>query len=130
VVGEILREPAFPEAEFDNTKRRSLTFSQMGRTEPQALAMNKLARALAPYSPSDIRYVPTPEESEKRLEAVTLQQIIAIYDKQLGATKGELCIVGDFDPEPTLAQVRDILKDWKSDVPIKRIERVAPNNIA
>jgi zinc protease len=130
LLGEILREPAFPEAEFDNTKRRSLTFSQMGRTEPQALASNKLARALAPYSPSDIRYVPTAEESEKRLEAVKLEQVIAIYDKQLGATKGELGIVGDFDPEPTLAQVREILKDWKSDVPVKRIERVAPSNIA
>ncbi len=126
LLGEILREPAFPEEEFDAMKRRSRAGSEASRTDPAALASNKLARALAPYSPTDIHYVPTPEESQKRMEAVTLDQVKAIYTKQLGATKGELAIVGDFDVEPTLAAVRDILKDWKSDVPIKRIEREAP----
>ncbi len=55
--------------------------------------------------------------------------MIALYQKQLGATVGELAIVGDFDPEPTLAQVREILKDWKSDVPVKRIDRAAPADV-
>jgi zinc protease len=70
--------------------------------------------------------VPTAEESAKRLADVTLDQVIALYQKQVGATQGELAVVGDFDPEPTLAQVREILKDWKSDVPVRRIERTAP----
>ena len=69
--------------------------------------------------------MPTAEESAKRLEAVTLEQVIAIYEKQVGASSGELAIVGDFDAEPALAAVREILKDWKSDVPYKRIERRA-----
>jgi zinc protease len=43
--------------------------------------------------------------------------------------EGELAIVGDFDPEPTLALVKDILKDWKSEVPVKRIERTARADI-
>jgi zinc protease len=102
----------------------------MMRTEPAALAVNRLSRALSPYSPDDVRYVPTPEETEKRLAAVTLPQVVALYDKQLGATEGELAIVGDFDPEPTLAQIREILKDWKSDVPVRRIEQTAPAGLA
>jgi zinc protease len=126
LLGEILREPAFPETEFDTMKRRSRAMSQSMRTEPAALAPNRLARALSPYSPNDVRYVPTPDENLQRLEAVTLDQVMALYKNQLGATKGELAIVGDFDPEPTLAQLREILKDWKSDVPIKRIERLPP----
>jgi zinc protease len=125
LLGEILREPAFPAAEFDNMRSRARTGIAAGRTEPTALASNRLARTLSPYSPSDIRYVPTPEESLKRLEAISLDQVIALYQKQLGATEGELAIVGDFDPEPTLALVKDILKAWKSDVPVKRIERTA-----
>jgi zinc protease len=129
LLGEILREPAFPAAEFDTQKRRALAMSQNVRTDPRALAANRVARALAPYSPSDVRYVPTPEENEKRLEAVTLDQVVALYVKQLGATQGELAIVGDFDPEPTLARVREVLKDWKSDVPVKRIEHVAPADV-
>ncbi len=126
LLGEILREPAFPPEEFEAMKRRSRLASEATRTEPQALAANRLARALSPYSPSDIRYVPTAEESARRLAEVTLAQVIALYEKQVGATQGELAIVGDFDPESTLAQVREILKDWKSDVPVRRIERAAP----
>jgi zinc protease len=125
LLGEILREPAFPATEFETMKRRSLAFSQIGRTEPGALAGNKLNRALSSYGPDDVRYVPTAEESAQRLESVTLDQVVALYEKQLGATSGQVGIVGDFDPEPTLAQLREILKDWKSGVEVKRIERAA-----
>jgi zinc protease len=130
LLGEILREPAFPAAEFDTQKRRSRAMSEMMRTEPAALAANRLSRALAPYSPTDVRYVPTAEENEKRLEEITLPQVIALYEKQLGATHGEVAIVGDFDAEPTLAAIRDMLKDWKSEVPVKRIGRAAAADVA
>jgi zinc protease len=129
LLGEILREPAFPEAEFDRMKRASLAGSAMGRTEPSVLAPNRLNRLLAPYASTDIRYVPTPEESAKRLEAVTLEQVKAVYKNQVGATSGELAVVGDFDPEPTLAKVREMLKDWKADVPFERIARTAPADL-
>src|SRR5262249_31553759 len=129
LLGEILREPAFPAEEFDATKRRSRSMSSMMRTEPSALAANRLSRALSPYPPDDVRYVPTAEESQARSQAVTLDQVVALSAKQLGATTGELAVVGDFDPEPTLAQVRDILKDWKSDVPVRRIGRSAPADL-
>ena len=44
-------------------------------TEPAALAGNKLSRTLSPYPPDDVRYVPTLEESLKRVEQVSLEQI-------------------------------------------------------
>jgi zinc protease len=122
-------EPAFPAAEFDTTKRRSLAGSEAILTDPSALASNRLQRALSPYSPNDVRYVPTPEESRKRLEAVTLDDVIAAVSEADRRTEAELAVVGDFDVEPTVAQVREILKDWKSDVPIKRIERSAPTKL-
>src|SRR5262245_30046716 len=125
LLGEILREPAFPIEEFENTKRRTVSMSATMRSEPQMLAANKLSRALSPYPKDDVRYVPTPEETAQRMEAVSLNDVIDVYQKQVGATEGELGIVGDFDPEPALAQVRKILKDWKAAVPVKRIEREA-----
>jgi zinc protease len=130
LLGEILREPAFPDVEFDAMKRRAQAMSARMRTEPDALAGNRLSRALSHYPPGDIRYVPTADENEKRQAGVTLAQVIGIYEKQLGAGQVELAIVGDFDPQATIAQVRDILKDWKSDVPVKRIDRVAQSNLA
>jgi len=130
LLAEILREPAFPAAEFETMKRQSIAGVERTKSEPAALAANKLARSLSPYSPNDVRYVPTPEETEKRIEAVELAQVISLYEKQLGATKGEIGIVGDFDPDSTLAALKDMLKDWKSDVPVQRIEREAPANFS
>ncbi len=130
LLGEILREPAFPPAEFDTLKRRLRAQAQRGRTDPDALSANRLSRALSLYSSADVRYVPTLEEAEKRLEAVSLAQVMDLYHKQLGATRAELAIVGDFDPESALSQVREVLKGWKSDVPARRIERSVPTDLA
>ncbi len=130
LLGEILREPAFPEEELENMKSRSRAGYEMMRSEPTVLAASQLARALSPYKPSDIRYVPTPEESAKRTAAVTMDQIKEIYEKQVGAGSAELAVVGDFDPDTTLAAVREVLKDWKSGVAYKRIDRSAPTDVA
>ena len=81
MLGEILREPAFSENEFEIMKRRSLAMSARTRTEPSALAANRLSRALAHYAADDVRYVPTPEENDKRTEAVALDQVIGLYGK-------------------------------------------------
>jgi zinc protease len=130
LLGEILREPAFPAEEFDSMRRLTRAGSRDARTDPGTLAATRLDRILFPFSPSDIHYVPTADERQKRLEAVTLDEVIGIYQKQLGATQGELAIVGDFDPEPAVAQMREILKDWKSDMPVQRIARPAPTDIS
>ncbi|MGL4553551.1 MAG: M16 family metallopeptidase, partial [Gemmataceae bacterium] len=127
LLAEILREPAFPEAEFDRMKRAALAGSAIGRNEPTVLASNRLDRLLSPYAPGDIRYVPTLEESAKRLEAVTLERVKAVYRDQVGATAGELAVVGDFDPEATLARVKEMLKGWRSEVPVERVGRAAPD---
>src|SRR5262249_5818377 len=46
---EILREPAFPAEEFETAKLRMASMLASGRTEPAAVAGNKLSRALSPY---------------------------------------------------------------------------------
>lgn len=129
LLGEILREPAFPAEEFETSKRRMVSATAAGLTEPGTLANNKLARALSPYSTDDARYVPTLEESRQRVEAVTLDQIKKLYETQIGAANVELAIVGDFDPEATLKQVKEILKGWESQVTFNRIERKVNENL-
>jgi zinc protease len=126
LLGEILREPAFPAAEFETMKRGTKAGLSNSRTDPAALASNKLARALSPYGKDDVRYVPTVEESLARAEAVTLDQVKAVYEKQVGAAKAELGVVGDFDADATVAAIKDILKGWESSVAVRRIERQAP----
>ena len=88
-----------------------------GRTEPAALARNKLGRALSPYAKDDVRYVPTLEETLDRSRHVTLEQVKALYETQLGGSHAELGVVGDFDPESTLRLVKQMLSGWESKTP-------------
>jgi zinc protease len=99
------------------------------RTEPVALARNKLSRALSPYSNDNVRYEPTLEETLDRAKQVTLDQIKAIYETQIGGAHAELGVVGDFDPESTLRLVKELLSGWETKVPYKRIDhKVAENS--
>jgi zinc protease len=129
LLGEILREPAFPAEEFETSKRRMVSGLTAGKTEPGTLANNALSRTLNPYSLDDVRYVPTIEENLKRVEDVTLEQVKAIYEKQLGASQAELAIVGDFDQDTALKLVKEMLAGWKSNVPVKRIDRKVDDKV-
>jgi zinc protease len=126
---EILREPTFPETDFNVLKRQVRTGLEESKTEPSALAIRALQRKLSPYPADDIRYVPTVEESLKRLDAVTVDEVRKLYAEQLSGQHGELVIVGDFDPVPALKQIEDAVKGWKSTVAYKRIERPALENV-
>jgi zinc protease len=123
LLGEILREPAFPAEEFETSKIRMLSMIEAGVTEPGTLARTKLSRVLSPYTKDDVQYVPTIEESLERTREVTLDQVRAIYESQVGGSHAELGVVGDFDPETTVRMVKQILAGWESKTPYERITR-------
>lgn len=122
LVGEILREPSFPESEFEILKRQNLDRFNQAKTDPQALASQTIRQRLTPYERDDVRYVPTIEEGIARITALTVDNLKTAYS-QIGAEGGDLAIVGDFDAEPTLSAIRGILKDWRGSVPYARIDR-------
>jgi zinc protease len=128
LLGEILREPAFPAEEFETSKLRMASTLSAGRTEPRVLAGNKLSRTLSPYLKDDVRYVPTLEETLDRTKHVTLEQIKKLYETQIGGSHAELGVVGDFDPESTLRLVKQILSGWESKVQYQRIDRKVADN--
>ena len=122
---EILREPNFPEAEFEVLKREQLEGLEQNRTDPQALADNALSRKLAPFPPDDTRYVPTFAESKSRLTALTVANVREVYETQLSGTSGEVAIVGDFDPKAATMAIEAILEGWTSTIAYKRISEPA-----
>ena len=128
LLGEILREPAFPAAEFETSKLRMTSMLSSGRTEPATLARNKLNRALSPYGKDDVRYVPTLEETIDRARQVTIEQIKGLYETQIGGSHAELGVVGDFDPESTLRLVKEVLAGWESKAAFKRIDHKVADN--
>ena len=129
LLGEILRDPAFPADEFEQMKLRSVARMSAMETDPAALSGELLSRALSQYPKGDVRYTPTLEESMLMTNEATLEQVMAIYHDQVSAGTGEISIVGDFEPESAMSAISEVLRDWKSEVAVKAIEREAKTDV-
>jgi len=95
------------------------------RTDPGRLASSLFSRTRSPYPAGDVRENLTPDEQIAHIKAVTIDQIRELYRDYLGAVAGELSIIGDFEPQPAIAKINEILDDWKPNKPFARIERIA-----
>ena len=125
LLGQILRDPAFPQTDFEQMKNRTGNMMKSMKSEPQVQAAIQMARAMSDYPQGDVRYVPSLEEMISEIDELTLQDVIDVYQNQLSAGTVQVAIVGDFDPETAQEALLGILGDWKSDVDFQPIERNA-----
>jgi zinc protease len=109
---EILREPAFPAADFDQIRQQEIAQIERGRTEPGTLVPQLLQAHLSDFPRSDVRHIRTIDEEIEDLKAVTLDDVKKFHQDFFGASQGELVVVGKFDPtEPKAAG--DLLGSWR-----------------
>ena len=54
---------------------------------------------------------------------------MAIYKDQVSAATGEISVVGDFEPEPAMSAIRELLSNWKSNVEYKPVLREAKSDL-
>ncbi|MDB5343560.1 MAG: insulinase family protein [Schlesneria sp.] len=125
VLKQVLREPTLPEAEFDVMKQHRHGTLEEQSAEPQALAPRAVQQKLSPYPVGDVRYAPGLLEELKTVDDMELSTVKKIYDDFLGASNGELAIVGDFDEKTLTAALTDMLVGWKSKQSYERITRSA-----
>lgn len=122
---QILREPSLPAAEFSILKQHRLGTLQEQSAEPQALAPRAVQQKLSPYPPGDVRHAPSLTDELKLVDKLDLATVTRVYNEFLGATAGELVVVGDFDEATTNAALSKLLTGWKSKQPYERISRTA-----
>ena len=82
-----------------------------------------MSRKLAPVPASSIHYVPTTEESLKRLEAVQVTNLRELYKRFLSGANGEITLVGAFEKEIALKQLNAMMAGWKSSETYARIAK-------
>ncbi len=116
-------------AELEELRQIDRQNIERAMVDPANLAANALNRKLNPHAPTSIHYVPAHEEALKRLAKVTRDDVVKMYQEQIGGAVGELVILGDFEPDATLKQLETILADWKTTVPYKRIPAVLVEGI-
>jgi zinc protease len=134
IAAEILKEPSFPEADFEQVKKSALTGVENGITDPQAIATRELRRAFNMKKKGSIGYAGTAEEEIAEIKAVTLDQLKKFHKEFYGASSGKLAITGEFNESEVSALVKDLFGSWKSAKPYTRIgeqyQDVAGNKIA
>jgi zinc protease len=118
---ELLREPAFPESDFDQIRKQRIAQVDRGRTEPGTLVILALQSALSPFPRNDVRHVRTIEEEIEDLNKLTLDDVKKFHEQFYGASQGELLVVGKFDTAAVEKAAAELLGSWKSASPYERI---------
>jgi zinc protease len=130
LVAHVLKEPAFPEAEFEQLRQQTLVSIESSRSEPQSLASRALAEHFNIYPHGDPRAETTIEEDIADTRAATLGQLKAFHREFYGAAPAEMAIVGDFDADAILPLIDELFGHWVAPAHVapilRRHEDVAP----
>jgi zinc protease len=124
LLAEVLREPSFPETEFEQLKQEQLTQIEGSKSQPQSVAMTNFRRHLHTFEKGDVRYVATPDEMIDEIKATTLAAVKKFYADFYGASNGQLSMVGDFDEKEIQQLLTEQLGSWKSSTQYARVPDV------
>lgn len=108
LVADIARKPRFPESDLARIRTDLARRLSIQRAQPQALAAEKFAQVLYPDQPYG-RMFPT----EEQLQSYTLEQVRAFHDRNFGAARTYLYVVGRFDAAAVESAIRTSLGGWK-----------------
>ncbi len=133
LAAHVLKEPAFPESEFEQLRNQTITSIESQLAEPDARASEALSKHFNAYPRGDWRYSPTLEESIADVKAAKLDDLRRFHREFYGAGAAEIAIVGDFDADRVASLLKELFADWKASksyarVPVKHGD-VAPANL-
>ena len=123
LAAEVLKEPVFPETEFEQLRQAAITGIQNARTEPLSQAINALRRHVSPYPKGDPRYYATFDEEIENYKNLKLADVKKFYADFYGASTAELAVVGDFDPSEIQKLATELFGSWKSPAPFTQVKR-------
>src|SRR5580692_2803431 len=123
LAAEILKDPVFPETEFEQLRRSAISSIENARTDPQGQAINALRRHVSPYPKGDPRAYATFDEEIENYKKLTVADVKKFYTDFYGASNAELAIVGDFDASEIQKIATDLFGAWKSPAPFTQVKR-------
>jgi zinc protease len=118
---EALRTPSFPASEYEKLTRERATQLEASRTEPTAIAQRALARHDNPYPKGDVRYAATLDEDLAGIARVTVDDVARFHGRFVGASHGEVALVGDFDPAEVRPLLEELFGSWQAAAPYARV---------
>lgn len=118
---EILKDPVFPETEFETLVNQRIASIEESKSEPFSKANQVLSRHMSDYPKGHIFYVATPEEQIESYKAVKLEDVKAFYKEYFGAgSSSSSTVVGEFEEDNIKKILEEGLGDWKTKFPYDR----------
>ena len=121
LTSSVLREANFPASEFEQLKREILTDLQSKLDDPGERSRDALLTHFNTYPAGDPRrYIPLAERIQA-VKDISLADVRGFYDRFWGTARGEIALVGDFDPEQAEPLLVEAFGSWKSKAPFERV---------
>lgn len=121
LAADVLRNPAFPDSEFEQLREQGITGLEASRREPSRFvseAMNKRFNHWPAGHPFAFRDL---DQNLAATRGVKLDEVRAFHRDFYGTAVGEVAVVGDFDPAQMKQQLQELFVGWKSAKPYTRI---------
>jgi len=129
---EILKEPAYPQDEFDRIKTQQVKQLELPLTDPTQIANERLSRRLSPFFKGETQYTPTRAEQLPEVQKVTLEDAKEFHDQFYGANYGVFAVVGPVLPADVQKAAGDLLGSWNTAKAYKPLitpfKKVPPGN--
>jgi zinc protease len=122
LLAEILQQPAFAAAEFENLRKEQLSQLEEQLQDPMANGFTALNQRLYPWPKTDIRHIRSVPEQLAELQRVKLADLTQLH-KLWGSGSLQIAIVGDIDAQTVPQLIEQKLGKWKAPAPYERIAR-------
>ncbi|MBD0278076.1 MAG: insulinase family protein, partial [Flavisolibacter sp.] len=109
LIADVVMNPTFPASEIERLKNNLKRQLATQKAIPQNQAMEQFYQALYKDHPYG-RYFPT----EEMLTSYTVQMVKAFYEKNFGAKRSVLYVVGKFDDAAVNAAAKASFTKWKA----------------
>jgi zinc protease len=116
LAADILRNPAFPEAEFEQLRLQAITGLEAARKEPGTAVGQAMGKAFDPWPADHPFRFRTIDDQLANLRAMKLDDVRAYHRDVFGTAEGQIAIVGDFDPAQIKPLLEKLFADWKPGV--------------
>ena len=121
LAADVLRNPAFPDSEFEQLREQSITGMEASRREPGRYVAEAMGKRFNHWPAGHPLAFRTLDENLAATRAVKLEDVRAFHRDFYGTATGEVAVVGDFDPVQMKQQLQELFTGWKSTRPFARI---------
>ena len=108
ILADVLMNPSFPASEVERLKNDLKRQLSVQRSQPQAQAMEKFNATVFKDHPYG-RVFPT----EKMLDSYSLDMVKGFYDRNFGAKRAVIYVVGKFDEAAAKEAITSAFGSWK-----------------